>query len=111
MTSGSSGSSSGSSSTVAFAAGALAGAALSAASLWYYYRSQQAAADRFPSTAVAASSQPAAVHTASLKDFESDEILAEHLTRNVQFFGVEKQKQIATSFVVVVGLGVSRSAG
>jgi hypothetical protein len=106
MTSGSSGSSSGSSSTVAFAAGAFAGAALSAASLWYYYRSQQPAANRLLPAAVAASSQPAA-HTASLRDFESDEILAEHLTRNVQFFGIEKQKQIANAFVVVVGLGVS----
>eukprot|EP00775_Hariotina_reticulata_P007164 gene7164-7378_t len=28
-----------------------------------------------------------------------------HLTRNVQFFGIEKQKIIANSFVVVVGLG------
>jgi hypothetical protein len=107
MTSGSSGSSTGSSSTVAFAAGAFAGAALSAASLWYYYRNQQPAANRLPQAAVAASSQPAAAHNASLRDFESDEILAEHLTRNVQFFGLEKQKQIATSFVVVIGLGVS----
>jgi hypothetical protein len=107
MTSGSSGSSTGSSSTVAFAAGAFAGAALSAASLWFYYRSQQPTASRLPPAAVAASSQPAAAHTASLRDFESDEILAEHLTRNVQFFGLEKQKQIATSFVVVIGLGVS----
>lgn len=106
MTTSSSGSSGGSSSsTVAFAAGALAGAAVSAASLYYIYRSQQLAAPRHPPAAVAASSQPAATHTASLKDFENDEILAEHLTRNVQFFGIEKQKAIASSFVVVIGLG------
>jgi hypothetical protein len=75
--------------------------------LYFYYRSQQSTAFRHPSAAVAASSQPAAAHTASLKDFENDEILAEHLTRNVQFFGVDKQKAIASSFVVVIGLGVS----
>ena len=34
-----------------------------------------------------------------------DEILAEHFTRNVQFFGVESQQRVAESFVVVVGLG------
>jgi hypothetical protein len=77
--------------------------------LYFYYRIQQSAAPKHQPVAVTASSQPAAVHTASLKDFESDEILAEHLTRNVQFFGVEKQKVIASSFVVVIGLGVSRN--
>jgi hypothetical protein len=35
-----------------------------------------------------------------------DDILAEHFTRNVQFFGREGQQQIMRSFVVVVGLGV-----
>lgn len=39
--------------------------------------------------------------------FEEDEVVAEHLTRNVQFFGLPSQKRIAESFVVVVGLGVS----
>jgi len=34
----------------------------------------------------------------------SDPIIAEQLTRNVQFFG-EGQKKISDSFVVVVGLG------
>uniref|UniRef100_A0A1D2A1J0 THIF-type NAD/FAD binding fold domain-containing protein n=2 Tax=Auxenochlorella protothecoides TaxID=3075 RepID=A0A1D2A1J0_AUXPR len=37
--------------------------------------------------------------------FEEDEVVAEHLTRNVQFFGLPSQKRIAESFVVVVGLG------
>lgn len=36
----------------------------------------------------------------------SDEVLAEQLTRNVQFFGVEAQQHVARSFVLVVGLGV-----
>ena len=40
-------------------------------------------------------------------NFETDEILAEHLTRNIQFFGVEGQRKIQDAFVVVVGLGVS----
>ena len=38
-----------------------------------------------------------------------DEILAEHFTRNVQFFGREGQQRIMGSFVVVIGLGVSSS--
>lgn len=46
-------------------------------------------------------------HHASLQEFEQDEVLAEQLTRNVQFFGLEQQKQITNSFVVVIGLGVS----
>lgn len=35
-----------------------------------------------------------------------DDILAEHFTRNVQFFGREGQERIMGSFVIVVGLGV-----
>lgn len=42
---------------------------------------------------------------ASVQNFQDDDILAEQLTRNVQFFGLEAQQQIARSFVVVVGLG------
>lgn len=36
-----------------------------------------------------------------------DDIVAEHFTRNVQFFGRDAQERIMASFVVVVGLGVS----
>ncbi|KIZ01339.1 Uncharacterized protein MNEG_6623 [Monoraphidium neglectum] len=48
-----------------------------------------------------------ALHQAQhgLADFDQDDILMEQLTRNVQFFGLEAQKKIARSFVVVVGLG------
>ena len=42
-----------------------------------------------------------------VEEFDKDDVLAEQLTRNVQFFGLEGQKKIAKSFVVVVGLGVS----
>jgi hypothetical protein len=45
---------------------------------------------------------------ASLEQFDRDEVLAEQLTRNVQFFGVERQRAITHAFVVVIGLGVSR---
>ncbi|XP_020146357.1 tRNA threonylcarbamoyladenosine dehydratase isoform X1 [Aegilops tauschii subsp. strangulata] len=38
-------------------------------------------------------------------DLLSDEVVAEQLTRNIQFFGVESQKKVTESFVVVVGLG------
>jgi hypothetical protein len=37
---------------------------------------------------------------------EQDDIINEQLTRNIQFFGMEGQKKITDSFVVVVGLGV-----
>lgn len=39
---------------------------------------------------------------------EEDEVVAEHLTRNVQFFGLPAQQRIAGAFVVVIGLGVRR---
>ena len=35
-------------------------------------------------------------------------MVSEQLTRNIQFFGLEKQQRIADAFVVVVGLGVCR---
>lgn len=38
-------------------------------------------------------------------DLLSDEVVAEQLTRNIQFFGVESQKKVTESFVVVIGLG------
>lgn len=36
---------------------------------------------------------------------DSDPILCEHLTRNLQFFGERAQRAISSSFVVVVGVG------
>ena len=46
-------------------------------------------------------------HACSRPDFSlADDILAEHFTRNVQFFGREGQEKIMQSFVVVIGLGV-----
>ena len=38
--------------------------------------------------------------------WEEDEVLAEHFTRNTQFFGAEGQRRVAGAFVIVVGLGV-----
>lgn len=52
------------------------------------------------------SSQAAAAGTLNDTTVISDEILAEQLTRNLQFFGAEAQGRVAGSFVVVVGLGV-----
>lgn len=34
-----------------------------------------------------------------------DEILEEHFTRNIQFFGEKDQQRVASAFVIVVGLG------
>lgn len=39
-----------------------------------------------------------------------DEILREHFTRNIQFFGPESQDRVFNAFVAVVGLGVRPSA-
>ena len=36
-----------------------------------------------------------------------DEIVSEHFTRNIQFFGRASQERIMQSFVIVVGLGVN----
>ncbi len=52
--------------------------------------------------AAAGSSRRSQLTSASLLD---DDVVAEQLTRNVQFFGLEGQKKITDSFVVVVGLG------
>jgi len=42
----------------------------------------------------------------SEEDLEGDDIVREQLTRNIQFFGLDGQKCITKSFVIVVGLGV-----
>ena len=105
------------------ALGFAAGAALGAGALYLYTHSQRcqqtaalpdsaAAAQQLasgggggvlPGAAAAAAAQPGPV---DMSCFEQDEILEEQLTRNVQFFGLEAQKRIGGSFVVVVGLGV-----
>ncbi|GLJ11948.1 hypothetical protein SUGI_0180760 [Cryptomeria japonica] len=38
-------------------------------------------------------------------DLLKDEIVHEHLTRNIQFFGLESQQKVNKAFVVVIGLG------
>ncbi|XP_058748041.1 tRNA threonylcarbamoyladenosine dehydratase-like isoform X2 [Vicia villosa] len=38
-------------------------------------------------------------------DLLKDEIVSEHLSRNIQFFGFESQQKVSASYVVVVGLG------
>ncbi|OMO56736.1 UBA/THIF-type NAD/FAD binding protein [Corchorus capsularis] len=35
----------------------------------------------------------------------SDEIVSEQLTRNIQFFGLDSQQKVTSSYVVVIGLG------
>ncbi|XP_054798253.1 tRNA threonylcarbamoyladenosine dehydratase 2 isoform X2 [Prosopis cineraria] len=39
------------------------------------------------------------------EDLLNDEIVSEHLTRNIQFFGFESQRKVTASYVVVIGLG------
>ncbi|KAI4321242.1 hypothetical protein MLD38_034648 [Melastoma candidum] len=38
-------------------------------------------------------------------DLLEDEIVSEQLTRNIQFFGLESQCKVTTSYVVIIGLG------
>ncbi|KAL8038266.1 hypothetical protein ABFX02_11G094900 [Erythranthe guttata] len=44
-------------------------------------------------------------HGATGSDLLMDEIVSEQLTRNIQFFGLEHQKKVVSSYVVVIGLG------
>ena len=97
-----------------FAAGAGVGASL----LWCWMSStkrQQSGNDKDAECAANGSAFDAVVEmqalggSSTVRNFDQDDILSEHLTRNVQFFGMEGQKKIANSFVVVVGLGVSAS--
>ncbi|XP_010271228.1 PREDICTED: tRNA threonylcarbamoyladenosine dehydratase isoform X1 [Nelumbo nucifera] len=46
-----------------------------------------------------------AVDTIVGLDLLKDEIVSEQLTRNIQFFGLESQRKVSESFVVVIGLG------
>ena len=107
------------------ALGFAAGAAVGAGALYLYSRSQRCQQTAAPPDSAAAAQQlasgsgggalpgaaAAALHgPTDMSCFEQDEILEEQLTRNVQFFGLEAQKRIGGSFVVVVGLGVSGGA-
>lgn len=115
--------------TTVFTVGALLGGTVSAGALYLLYRLQ--GGPGFPSTlrhgaatgqpgaacsSAALAARPAAAGArrqsekpAGLADFDSDDILSEQLTRNVQFFGLDAQKRVARAFVVVVGVGVSRA--
>ncbi|CAN6198124.1 unnamed protein product [Urochloa humidicola] len=41
----------------------------------------------------------------SSSDLLSDEVVSEQLTRNIQFFGMDSQKKVTESYVVIIGLG------
>ncbi|XP_021600052.1 tRNA threonylcarbamoyladenosine dehydratase isoform X1 [Manihot esculenta] len=41
----------------------------------------------------------------SCPDLLTDEIVSEQLTRNIQFFGLESQRKVTASYVVIIGLG------
>ncbi|KAL2521899.1 NAD(P)-binding Rossmann-fold superfamily protein [Forsythia ovata] len=44
-------------------------------------------------------------HGLASPDLLTDEIVSEQLTRNIQFFGLEHQKKVTSSYVVIIGLG------
>lgn len=94
--------------SISAAAGAATGALLCA----YLLRASTNVPSRAAAAAGAAgpAAAPSIATTLQLDCLEEDDILQEQLTRNVQFFGLEKQKRIGSSFVVVIGLGVCLSA-
>lgn len=82
----------------------LAGAAVGAAASYYWF------VLRCRSTSVAPS--PAdTTKPACIRNVLQDDILREHFTRNIQFFGEEAQQRLADSLIVVVGLGVCTEGG
>lgn len=89
--------------------GAIAGAGLATAAAWAYSSWSRPPLDPDAPVPLASTSRTkprrAPAH-ASVQRFQEDDILAEQLTRNVQFFGSEGQQRIADAFVIVVGLGV-----
>lgn len=68
-----------------------------------YVAEQQKTEDRLGTKGHARQEESCSLTPSSL---EQDDIISEQLTRNIQFFGIEGQKKITDSFVVVVGLGV-----
>ncbi|CAA3027038.1 tRNA threonylcarbamoyladenosine dehydratase [Olea europaea subsp. europaea] len=44
-------------------------------------------------------------HGSASPDLLTDEIVSEQLTRNIQFFGLEHQRKVTSSYVVIIGLG------
>lgn len=92
----------------AFVAGGAVGTCLAA--LVYTRRSQQSGGMPADTTGGRESPRPSAERERREEGSQplqvaEDEILAEHFTRNVQFFGSEAQQRVADSFVIVVGLG------
>lgn len=88
----------------------LAGTAVGASALFLghlvYSRYARHLGKAFQASRPVGNGHASASRAFDVADFENDEVVAEHLTRNIQFFGPEAQKKIAGSFVVVIGLGV-----
>lgn len=92
---------------------ATAGAVLGAGVAYYCLNNQRGpdatsnSANSVPSSSSApsAATKPAGPKVTVSEHLLEDDILREHFTRNMQFFGEEAQVKISKSFVVVVGLG------
>ena len=89
----------------AFVAGGIAGACVSCT--LFHHRDAEAAA-----AAAAARNEVGLAKTTSTRDRQvstfnhmDDEIVREHFTRNIQFFGEKGQQRVARAFIIVVGLG------
>ncbi len=80
-----------------FITGTIVGASAAAALSYYWLRCR---------TSVNLTAADSTKRAVSIRNVLHDDILKEHFTRNIQFFGEEAQQRFADSLVVVVGLGV-----
>ena len=86
----------------AFVAGGIAGACMSCTLLYRRDAEAAAAARNELGLAKTTSTSDRQVSTFTHMD---DEIVREHFTRNIQFFGEKGQQRVARAFIVVIGLG------
>ena len=89
----------------AFVAGGIAGACLSCT--LFYHRDAEAgaaAADARKEVGLAKTTSTSDRKVSTFNHMD-DEIVREHFTRNIQFFGEKSQQHVARAFIVIVGLG------
>ena len=96
------------SSTKTFAVGVGVGLA-SSYLIWKYSIAHELKRQRSGECSKGGAGEEKAGAVGNMSDVLGDEVLKEQLTRNIQFFGEGVQLDLAKSFVVVVGLGVSPS--
>ena len=90
---------------VAFVAGGIAGACISCTFFHHRNVERDLAAAASVNEVGLAKTTSTSNRPMPISNDVHDEIVTEHFTRNIQFFGAEGQQRVASAFVVVVGLG------